>query len=89
MMIEPINKKYKVTIEFDITLDQVRDYSELDSKEFKRLVTESIEDRRFIKAASDYIANEVLGDHEKDEEAIYFDALDFTVNSYKFIAIEE
>lgn len=88
MKSKPINKKYKVTIEYEITLDQVREYSDIDFEKFENLVQESIDDQEFIRDAANHIAQEVKGYHEEDE-AIFFDYLDFTVDSYTIKTIEE
>lgn len=88
MKSKPINKKYKVTIEFDITLDQVKEYSDIDTKKFESLVQETIDDKEFIRDAANHIAQKMMGYHE-EEGSIFFDSLDFTVDSYKIKTIEE
>lgn len=87
MQSELINKTYKVTIEFDITLDQVRECGDINYEHMKELVQESVESQKLIQDAADHIGYEVLGAHEEDG-AFFPDYVDFTVSNYKIKTIK-
>ena len=88
MKSSPINKTYRVTIEFEVTLDQVRDYAELPQKEIDRLVEEQLDQQELIGDAAHHLGRELMHYHE-EKDSVYFDYLDFSVNSYKIKTIEE
>lgn len=83
-----INKKYKVTIEFDITLQEVKEYSEINEGDLRNLVNTDLESESLIRAASVHIADEVLHFHEEGNIDFY-DCLKFNVDNYKLKSIEE
>ena len=84
----PIDKKYKVTIEFDLRLLQIRDYSNINKEDLKAILIKDIESQLLIQEASNHIADEVLGYHEEENSNSY-DYIDFNVDNFKLKYIEE
>lgn len=83
-----INKKYKVSIELEIDLNRVRDYSE--RIDLKKVTEEMMEENLLIEVAANNLGDSLIKEHvEEDSDNLYIDCLDFTVNKYKVNKIEE
>ena len=80
-----INKKYKVTLELDVSLDQVRDHCE--SINLEEITEESMADGLIIDTAAHHLGNDLVQKHIEEDTPI--DYIDFTVTNYNVIKVEE
>jgi len=75
------NKKYTVTVQFEVTLQAVTDYADADYYKMRQNVKQDLNSGELIKIAADHISEEVMGYHEEEDNYCY-DYLKFDVTGY-------